>query len=46
VTGLAASVRITHADPAKDALVIDTRGGADHVALDAALPGLIGATVQ
>ena len=46
VTGLTASVRITHADPAKDALVIDTRAGDDHVALDPALPNLIVATVQ
>jgi hypothetical protein len=46
VTGLTASVRITHTDPAKDALVIDTRAGDDHVALDPALPNLIGASVQ
>jgi hypothetical protein len=46
VTGLTASVRITHTDPAKDALVIDTRAGDDHVALDPSLPNLIGATVQ
>ena len=46
VTGLAASVRITHADPTKDALVIDTRAGDDHVALDPAVTDLILASVQ
>ena len=46
VTGLTASVRITHADPTKDALVIDTLAGADHVVLDPALQGVIVASVQ
>ncbi len=46
VSGLAASVRITHTDPALDKLVIDTLAGADSVDLDPALPGLIGASVQ
>ncbi len=41
VSGLTAFVRITHADPANDRLVIDTLDGADHVALDPALAGLI-----
>jgi hypothetical protein len=41
VSGLSASVRIAHADPAADTLVIDTLAGADHVALDPALAGLI-----
>ena len=43
VSGLPAAVRITHADPALDKLVIDTLAGADSVELDPALPGLIGA---
>jgi hypothetical protein len=41
VSGLAAFVRITHADPAIDTLVIDTVAGADDVLLDPALDGLI-----
>jgi hypothetical protein len=41
VSGLAAFVRITHADPEKDTLVIDTVAGADDVDLDPALDGLI-----
>ena len=41
VSGLAAFVRITHADPASDALVIDPVAGADHVAIDPAVNGLI-----
>jgi len=41
VSGLAAVVRITHADPAIDTLVIDTVAGVDDVALDPALDGLI-----
>ena len=41
VSGLAALVRISHADPTRDTLVIDTLGGVDHVALDPALAGLI-----
>jgi hypothetical protein len=41
VSGLAAFVRITHADPTSDTLVIDTSAGADDVALDPALDGLI-----
>jgi hypothetical protein len=41
VSGLAAFVRITHADPTSDTLVIDTSAGADDVVLDPALDGLI-----
>jgi Ca2+-binding RTX toxin-like protein len=41
VSGLAAFVRITHADPASDKLVIDPVAGADHVAIDPAVNGLI-----
>jgi RTX calcium-binding nonapeptide repeat (4 copies) len=41
VSGLAALVRITHADAASDRLVIDTLAGADDVALDPALAALI-----
>ena len=41
VSGLAAFVRITHADPAIDTLVVDTVAGADDVSLDPALDGLI-----
>ena len=39
VSGLAAFVRITHADPDKDTLVIDPVTGNDHVAIDPALRG-------
>lgn len=45
VSGLAALVRITHADPASDTLVIDTHAGADDVALDPGLAALILVTV-
>jgi hypothetical protein len=41
VSGLAASVRITHTDPASDTLIIDTSTGADDVALDPAVAALI-----
>jgi hypothetical protein len=41
VSGLAAFVRITHADPAKDTLVIDPVTGNDDVAIDPALAALI-----
>ena len=41
VTGLATVVRITHADPTSDTLVIDTLAGADHVTLDPALAALL-----
>lgn len=41
VSGLAAFVRITHADPASDKLVIDTVAGNDEVSIDPALAELI-----
>ena len=41
VSGLAAFLRITHADPTSDTLVIDTGAGVDDVALDPALAALI-----
>ena len=45
VSGLAAFVRITHADPDKDTLVIDpVATGDDHVAIDPALAALIQVT--
>jgi hypothetical protein len=46
VTGLAASVRIAHTDPALDALTIDTRAGADDVSVANAVNGLIQVTVK
>ena len=45
VSGLAAFVRITHADPDKDTLVIDpVASGDDHVTVDPALAALIQVT--
>jgi len=44
VSGLAAFVRITHADPDKDTLVIDPVTGTDHVAIDPAVQALIQAS--
>jgi RTX calcium-binding nonapeptide repeat (4 copies) len=41
VSGLSAFVRITHADVRLDTLVIDSLAGADNVAVDPALAGLI-----
>jgi hypothetical protein len=41
VSGLAAFVRITHADPALDTLVIDGLTGVDDVAVDPALAGQV-----
>jgi hypothetical protein len=46
VDGLAASVRIAHADPALDGLTIDTLAGADDVSVAAAVNGLIQVTVK
>ena len=46
VSGLAALVRITHADPASDTLIIDTVAGDDDVTLDPALAALILVSVQ
>jgi hypothetical protein len=44
VSGLAAFVRITHADPDKDTLVIDPVTGTDHVVIDPAAAALIQVT--
>jgi RTX calcium-binding nonapeptide repeat (4 copies) len=46
VSGLPAFVRITHADPGIDRLVIENVAGADDVVLDPALDGLILVSVQ
>jgi Ca2+-binding RTX toxin-like protein len=46
VTGLAASVRIAHTDPALDSLTIDTGAGADDVSVANAVNGLIKVTVK
>lgn len=46
VDGLAASVRVAHADPALDRLRIDTLAGDDHVSVAAAVNGLIQVAVQ
>ncbi len=46
VRGLAAFVRITHADAALDRLIIGTLGGDDNVTVDPALDGLIQVSVQ
>ena len=45
VSGLAAFVRIIHADPDKDSLVIDPVTGTDHVSVDPAVQALIHASV-
>jgi hypothetical protein len=45
VSGLTAFVRITHADPDKDALVIDPVTGNDDVTIDPAVQALIQASV-
>jgi hypothetical protein len=45
VSGLAAFVRITHADAASDTLVIDPVAGVDQVAIDPAVNGLIQVSV-
>jgi hypothetical protein len=45
VSGLTPFVRVTHADPAKDTLIVDPVTGNDHVALDPALPALIQVSV-
>jgi Ca2+-binding RTX toxin-like protein len=45
VSGLAAVVRISHADRVTDTLVIDTLAGVDNVALDPAVAALILASV-
>jgi len=45
VSGLAAFVRITHADPASDKLIIDPVTGNDNVSVDPALAALIQVSV-
>ena len=45
VIGLAAFVRITHADPASDKLIIDRVAGTDDVSIDPALAALIQVSV-
>lgn len=45
VSGLAALVRVTHADPSRDTLVIDPVTGIDNVAIDPAVNALIQASV-
>jgi hypothetical protein len=46
VSGLAADVRITHADASRDTLIVDTVAGSDKVALDPAVTGLIQVSVK
>jgi hypothetical protein len=46
VNGLAATVRIAHADPALDTLTIDPLGGSNIVLVEGAVNGLIGVSVQ
>jgi hypothetical protein len=46
VTGLAATVNVTHAEVAADALVVDTRGGQDTVDSAGLAPDTIGLTVE
>ena len=46
VSGLTASVRITHADPTKDALIIDPVTGNDDVTIDPAVQAQIQASVK
>lgn len=45
VSGLAALVRITHADRASDKLIIDSIAGANHVSVDPAVAALIQVSV-
>ena len=45
ISGLAAFVRIRHADPDRDTLVIDPVTGTDNVQIDPALPALIQVSV-
>ncbi|MGH3076741.1 MAG: calcium-binding protein, partial [Gaiellaceae bacterium] len=45
VTGLAADVRIAHADLALDQLIVNTLAGVDQVNVGAGVAGLIGVTV-
>ena len=46
VDGLAAAVRVTHADPDGDRLDVDTLGGDDHVSIGAGVNGLVQLAVQ
>ena len=46
VVGLAAAVRVTHADPEGDRLDVDTLGGDDHVSIGAGVNGLVQLAVQ
>jgi hypothetical protein len=46
VTGLAASVRIAHTDPALDKLAIDSLAGNDNVSIDPAVNALIQVSAQ
>ena len=46
VTGLTATVRIAHADPLLDQLIVNTLGGVDQVNVGAGVAALIGVTVN
>ena len=46
VTGLAATVRVTHADPELDKLVLDTLDGVDDVSVDPDLDDVIVVSVK
>jgi hypothetical protein len=46
VTGLTAIVRITHADPLLDKLIVNSLGGVDQVNVGAGVAALIGVTVN
>ena len=46
VNGLAASVRVAHADAAKDSLVVDTGAGDDQVSIDPAAAQLMQVSVK
>jgi hypothetical protein len=46
VTGLAAEVRVLHADADLDTLVLDTLDGADEVSVDGAVEALLGVSVK
>jgi Ca2+-binding RTX toxin-like protein len=46
VTGLAATVRVAHADPLLDQLVLNTLAGADQVTIGAGVDALLGLTVN
>jgi len=46
VTGLSAVVRVLHADPDLDTLVLDTLDGADVVSIDADVQDVVNVTVQ